>query len=88
MNEAPWSVARSGEPARRAAARSFVIYKLRELGPMTTRELANAMQMLSTEVAPRVSELAHEFLAVRDTGRRRRSLSGKGRTQVVWEAVV
>lgn len=85
MSDRPWSVARPGEPKRRAAARSFVIYKLAELGPMTNRELANSMQMQETEVAPRVNELVNEFLAVRDTGRRKSSLSGRGRKQVVWE---
>lgn len=86
--EAPWAIARPREPQRRAAARSFVMLKLRTLGPMTNRELAASCQMLETEIAPRVTELATQFLAVRDTGRRKSSLSGLGRKQVVWEAVL
>ena len=85
--EAPWSVARPHEPKRRAAARSFVMHKLRTLGPMTNREIAASCQMLETEIAPRVTELVREFMAVHDTGRRKCSLSGLGRKQVVWEAV-
>lgn len=88
MSDHPWSEARPGEPKRRAAARSFVMHKLRTLGPMTNKELANSCQMQETEIAPRVTELVTEFHAVRDTGRRKSSVSGRGRKLVVWEAIV
>ncbi len=83
----PWSIPQPNEPKCRAAARSFIMHKLRTLGAMTNRELANSCQMQEPEIAPRTSELANLFHAVRDTGRRKSSLSGKGRKQVVWEII-
>ncbi len=65
--------------------RSLILKKLVELGPMTTHEAATACQVNVTAAAPRFSELEARGL-VRDTGRRRHSISGRGRTQKVWEA--
>ena len=76
----------SNEPHWRRALRSLISLKLRTLGPMTNRELANSCQVAETAIAPRMSELV-ELGDVRDTGRRKSSVSGKGRKQVVWEDV-
>ncbi len=74
------------EPSWRKGLRTLVVLKLTELGPMTNRELANACQVAETAIAPRLTELA-TLGEARDTGRRKSSLSGKGRKQVVWEAI-
>lgn len=74
------------EPSWRAGLRALALKKLSELGPMTNRELANACQVAETAMAPRLTELAG-LGDVRDTGRRKSSLSGKGRKQVVWEII-
>lgn len=60
--------------------------KLTTLGPMTNRELANSCQVSEKAIAPRLPELVAELKA-RDSGGRKTSLSGKGRKQVVWEAM-
>jgi predicted ArsR family transcriptional regulator len=66
--------------------RSLILLKLAAHGPQTTHELANACQVSQTALAPRLSEL--EALGqVRDTGHRRRSVSGRGRPLKVWAAV-
>jgi predicted transcriptional regulator len=75
------------EPNWRAALRSLVMLKLRTLGPMTNRELANACRVSEKAIAPRLTELT-EIGEVMDSGRRKSSLSGKGRKQVVWEAIL
>lgn len=76
----------SNEPKWRKALRSLIMHKLRTLGPMTNRELANACQVSVIAVAPRLTELV-ELGEARDSGARHSSISGKGRKQVVWEAV-
>jgi predicted ArsR family transcriptional regulator len=63
--------------------RALMVRKLCELGPMTSREMANACQVAETAVAPRWTELEALGLA-QDTGERRHSLSGRGRPQKVW----
>jgi predicted ArsR family transcriptional regulator len=65
--------------------RSLMLKKLCEQGPLTSRDMANACQVSEKAVAPRWTELALLGL-VRDTGRRKHSISGRGRTQKVWEA--
>ena len=65
--------------------RSLILKHLVEQGPMTTRDAANACQVSEKAAAPRFSELEQQGL-VRDTGERRHSVSGKGRTLKVWEA--
>ena len=72
------------EPSWRAGLRALAVLKLDELGPLTNRELANACQVAETAMAPRLTDLVALGHA-RDTGRRKSSLSGKGRKQVVWE---
>lgn len=68
-----------------AGLRSLILLKLETLGPMTTRELATACQVSPEAVAPRMSEL--EGLGeARDTGRRKSSVSGKGRKQKIWQS--
>lgn len=74
------------EPSWRKALRSLIMHKLRTLGPMTNKELANACQVRETAIAPRLTELV-ELGEARDTGRRKTPISGRGRKQVVWEAV-
>ena len=74
----------SKEPCWRKGLRALVTLKLRELGPMTNRELANVCQVAETAIAPRLTELS-ALGTVRDTGRRKSSLSGRGRKTVVWE---
>lgn len=76
----------SQEPHWRKALRSLITLKLRTLGPMTNRELANSCQVAETAIAPRMSELV-QLGEVRDSARRKSSLSGKGRKQVVWEHI-
>lgn len=74
------------EPAWRAGARGLLLHGLMERGPQTTAELANYCQMPANDLAPRMTELLNAG-QVRDTGRRKSSLSGMGRKQIVWEAV-
>jgi predicted ArsR family transcriptional regulator len=66
--------------------RELILVHLTERGPMTPRELANFCQVKVEAVAPRMTELLAQG-RVRDTGERRHSVSGKGRTQKVWEAL-
>jgi predicted ArsR family transcriptional regulator len=73
------------EPTWRKGLRELIVLKLTELGPLTTKELANACQVSPDAIAPRMTELEGEGRA-RDTGRRKSSLSGKGRKLKVWEA--
>lgn len=65
--------------------RSLILHHLHERGPMTTHEAADFCQVSVTAIAPRFTEL-QELGLVRDTGERRHSISGRGRTQKVWEA--
>lgn len=74
MNEPPW----------RKGLRTLAVKKLTAFGPMTNRELANACQVAETAMAPRLTELV-QLGEARDSGRRKTSLSGRGRKQVVWE---
>lgn len=74
----------SVEPKWRTALRSLLVHKLRTLGPMTTKQLANACQVTEKAVAPRMTELC-ALGDARDSGGRHTSLSGRGRKQVVWE---
>lgn len=74
------------EPRWRRALRSLITLKLRELGPMDNNQIADACRLPVTDIAPRMSELVAE-LRVRDTGRRHKSVSGRGRPLVVWEAI-
>jgi predicted ArsR family transcriptional regulator len=53
---------------------------------MTTHEAADACQVNVTAAAPRFSELEAEG-KIRDTGNRRRSISGRGRPLKVWGAL-
>lgn len=69
-----------------AGLRSLILLKLSDLGPMTTHELATACQVSPDAVAPRMTELEDRG-DVRDTGRRKSSVSGKGRKQKIWEAL-
>ena len=66
--------------------RGLILKHLQERGPMTPREAAGFCQVSEKAAAPRFSELEAEGL-VQDTGERRHSLSGLGRTQKVWRAV-
>lgn len=74
------------EPKWRKALRSLIAHKLTTLGPMTNHQLANACQVSVKAIAPRLTEMV-ELGEARDTGGRHSSVSGKGRKQVVWEAV-
>jgi predicted ArsR family transcriptional regulator len=65
--------------------RQLMLKKLVEQGPMTSREMADACQVSEKAIAPRWTELEAQGL-IRDTGKRRHSISGKGRTSKVWEA--
>ena len=73
------------EPSWRNGLRQLILKHLVERGPMTARDAAGFCQVSVEAVAPRFSEL-EELGLVRDTGERRHSVSGKGRTQKVWEA--
>lgn len=66
--------------------RGLILKHLNERGPMTPAEAAGFCQVSVKAAAPRFSELEAERL-IRDTGERRHSISGKGRTQKVWEAL-
>jgi predicted ArsR family transcriptional regulator len=65
--------------------RGLMLKKLCEQGPMTSREMATACEVSEKAIAPRWTELETMGL-VHDTGNRRHSISGKGRTSKVWEA--
>lgn len=68
-----------------AGLRKLILKHLRERGPQTTHELANACQVSQAAVAPRMSELL-KLGEARDTGRRKSSVSGRGRKLKVWES--
>jgi predicted ArsR family transcriptional regulator len=71
------------EPRWRAALRRLIVHRLTEHGPQTTRELANGCNVSQDAIAPRMTELEAAGEIV-DTGYRRRSVSGRGRTLKVW----
>lgn len=68
-----------------AGLRSLIMLKLLANGPQTTHELATACQVSPDAIAPRMSELEALGEAV-DSGRRKASVSGKGRKLKVWAA--
>lgn len=66
-----------------AGLRKLILHRLRSQGPQTTHELAAGCQVSPDAIAPRMTEL--EALGeAHDTGRRKSSVSGKGRKQKVW----
>lgn len=68
-----------------AGLRSLIVLKLQQNGPQTTHELATACQVSPDAIAPRMTEL--EALGeAHDNGRRKSSVSGKGRKLKVWAA--
>jgi predicted ArsR family transcriptional regulator len=66
--------------------RALMLTHLGKQGPMTSREMASACQVSEKAIAPRWTELEALGL-VRDTGNRQHSISGRGRTQKVWETL-
>ena len=73
------------EPHWRAALRNLILHRLRVHGPQTTHELATGCQVSVEAVMPRMSELEASG-DVFDTGRRKSSVSGRGRKQKVWRS--
>lgn len=69
-----------------AGLRALILCKLESLGPMTTHELATACQVSPEAIAPRMTDPEMRD-QVRDTGRRKSSVSGKGRKQKIWAVV-
>lgn len=63
--------------------RELIAVKLDLHGPLTTHEAAALCEVTVEAAAPRFSEL-EQLGRVRDTGERR-SPTGKGRPQKVWE---